>query len=189
MDKNVLIASRKGKLWRINSDNGDWDWKDRKTNGDVVAGLMADYNAVYVPCMDQRVYAFRSDSGSELWETQLAGRLEEPPAPGGPVIIVISKDTGAYALSRVNGEIKWRAPDVRRVLASEDDSVWVVGDAGNIKSLSVDDGIVLAEAPAPGVGMYVRNTADKSVILVTQSGLVGMYGREVKKKEGEEEEP
>ena len=51
-------------------------------------------------------------------------------------------------------------------------------------SIAVSDGTVLSSAPATGVGTFVRNTMDKSVILATRGGLVGMYGRELK-KEGE----
>ena len=60
---NVIIASRAGRLWRINIPNGQWDWKDRKTNGPVVAGLSSDGGAVYVPALDQRVYAFGAQDG------------------------------------------------------------------------------------------------------------------------------
>ena len=53
------------------SAKGDWEWKDRKTNGLIIGGMAVDYNALYVPCEDQRVYAFRTDTGGELWERQL----------------------------------------------------------------------------------------------------------------------
>ena len=60
----VVIASRNGKLWRVNAENGDWIWKDRKTNGEVIGGLAADKRAVYVPSMDHNFYAFDLRGGA-----------------------------------------------------------------------------------------------------------------------------
>ena len=175
VDANVLTATGKGELRRISTETGDWDWRDRKTNGPVLAGLIADFNALYVASMDQRVYAFRTDSGGELWETQLSGRLEDTPTAAGPVIVVKAVNNGIFALARSNGDLKWRAEDVHSVATATDDHVWVADTAGNLKSLDVNDGDVLAIAPAPGVAMFVPNTVDKSVVLVTHGGLIGIY--------------
>ena len=50
--------------------------------------------------------------------------------------------------------------------------------AGNLKSLDLDDGDVMATTPAPGVMMVVPNPIDRSIIMVTHGGLVGAYSSE-----------
>jgi outer membrane protein assembly factor BamB len=175
MDNNVLIGSRNGHLWRISADNGDWDWKDRKTNGNIVGGLVADYNAVYVPCEDQRVYAFRTDTGGEIWEQQLEGRLEETPVLAGPDVLVTSVNRTMYALSRQSGQVKWKTENIAQVATINDDTVWVGDTTGVIRQLSLETGEEKAAALTNGIQLFVRNNVDQKVILVTNAGLVGMY--------------
>ncbi|HEY4329660.1 MAG TPA: PQQ-binding-like beta-propeller repeat protein [Phycisphaerae bacterium] len=175
LDNNVLVASRSGHLWRISADTGDWDWKDRKTNGIVTAGVAVDFNALYVPCLDQRVYAFRADTGGELWEQQLEGRLENAPALGGPVVMVHTAEGKLWALNRLTGVIAWQMDDVDQIATVGEENVWIGDKSGNIKCIALDSGREVASAPAPGVKLFVRNTLDEKVILVDNTGLVGVY--------------
>ncbi|HVT83314.1 MAG TPA: PQQ-binding-like beta-propeller repeat protein [Phycisphaerae bacterium] len=175
VDSNILLASRSGKLWRINADNGDWDWKDRKTNGEVVAGLAADFGALYVPSLDQRVYAFDAATGGELWEQQLAGRLETTPVIAGSNLLVISSEQGMYALAKDTGEVKWHVPEISSVATVSDDTVWVGDTMGNIKLLNVSDGAQRAYAAVPGVQFFINNTLDKRVFIVGQGGVIAAY--------------
>jgi hypothetical protein len=172
---DVMVASRRGQLWRINAEVGDWEWKDRKVNGFVVAGLNADANALYVPSLDQRLYAFSTPNGGQLWETQLEGRLEDTPVLAGPVVIVKSQSSGFYGLARTNGAIKWHAPDVAQVGNGDDNSIWALDSGGTLKSLNLNDGTVLASAPANAVQWVVPNPVDGNVVLVTYGGRVGTF--------------
>ena len=175
MDSNVLVGSRAGHLWRISADTGDWDWKDRKTNGLISGGLAADFNAVYVPCEDQRVYAFRSDTGGELWEQQLDDRLEETPVMAGPVALVTAVNRKMSALARPTGEVKWTKEGVSQVATVSEDTVWIGDMSGEIRLLALETGDEKAAAPTTGIQFFVRNTMDQNVILVTHAGLIGMY--------------
>jgi outer membrane protein assembly factor BamB len=175
MDNNVLLASRAGHLWRITADTGDWEWKDRKTNGLITAGLAADFNAVYVPCDDQRVYAFRTDTGGELWEQQLDDRLEETAVMAGPVILVTSVNRKMSALARQTGVVKWTQDDVWQVATVNEETVWIGDSSGKIRLLALDTGAEKAAALTTGIQLFVRNNMDQNVILVTHAGLIGMY--------------
>jgi outer membrane protein assembly factor BamB len=172
---NILVASRTGHLWRINAANGDWDWKDRKTNGNVYAGIAADDNGVYVPCLDQRVYAFRSDSGGELWEQQLEGLFEEAPALAGPSVLVRSRAGNLFALARNDGHLQWQQSNVAQIGTVGMNSVWLIYQDGTLKSHDPETGVERASAPAPGVEWLLANTLDNNVILITPGGLVGLY--------------
>ena len=175
LDNNLLIASRNGLLWRVNAEDGDWDWKDRKTNGEVVSGLAADFNAVYVPSLDQRVYAFRTDTGGELWEQQLEGRLENLPVLAGPVVLVRSVEGKLFALNRNDGLIRWQAANIAHILSVDTDCVWVADRTGNLRLVNLDTGRDIASAPATDVKLFVSNGLDNKVILVGDGGLLGLY--------------
>jgi outer membrane protein assembly factor BamB len=175
LDNNVLLGSKSGKLCRVSADSGDWDWKDRKTNGDILGGLAADFNALYVPCEDQRVYAFRTDTGGELWEQQLDNRLEEAAVLGGPMVLVRSVDGKLSALAKSSGEIRWSKKGIAAVATVNEETVWIADAAGNIRLVDLESGDEKTSAPAAGIQYFVRNGVDQNVILVTNAGLVGMY--------------
>ncbi len=175
MDNNVLIASRSGRLWRVDGEGGNWEWKDRKANGLVLGGLAADSNAVYVPCMDQRMYAFRSDTGGELWEQQLDAPLQEAPVLAGPVVLATADNRTMYALARQNGEVKWKVPNVAQIATVNESTVWVGDTGGVIRLISLDTGTEKTSALTNGIQLFVRNDVDDNVVLVTHAGLVGMY--------------
>ena len=174
-DQNVFVGSRNGLLWRISADTGNWEWKDRKTNGLILGGMGADYSAVYVPCDDQRVYAFHTDTGGELWERQLDGRLEEAPVLGGPVVMVTSVNRRMSALLRLTGEVKWAKEGVAQVATIGDETVWIGDTSGQLRQVALETGDERATVQTTGIQFFVRNTTDKNVILVTHAGLVGMY--------------
>jgi outer membrane protein assembly factor BamB len=175
MDGTVLFGSLSGRLWRVSGSNGNWDWKDRKTNGRILGGLGADYNAVYVPCEDQRVYAFASDTGSEMWETQLDNRLEEAPVLAGSVVLVTSVDRKMSALARSNGEVRWTHPNIAQVATVNENTIWVADTGGTLRLLSLENGEEKASAATTGVQYFLRNALDSNVTLITHAGQVGMY--------------
>ena len=175
LDNNLLIASKNGHLWRVSAEDGDWDWKDRKTNGDVVGGLAADFNAVYVPSLDQRVYAFRTDSGGELWETQLEGRLEFAPVLAGPVALVRSVEGRLFALNRADGAIKWHLDNIDQIATVDGEAVWIADRSGNLRFVSLKSGRDIASAPAQGVSIFVSNGLDNKLLLVGRGGMLGLY--------------
>ncbi len=175
LDKTVLVGSKNGRLWRINAETGDWGWKDRKTNGLITGGLAADFNAAYVPCEDQRVYAFRMDTGAEKWDTQLEDRLEETPVLAGPAVLVVAVNRTLFALDRVTGLVKWKYKNVSQVATVNEDTVWIGDMGGNIRLLALETGEEQAAALTTGIEYFVRNSLDQNVVLVTQAGLVGMY--------------
>jgi outer membrane protein assembly factor BamB len=175
VDSDLIVASQKGKLARISPDTGGWDWKDRQTNGRVVADLVADTRSVYVPALDQRVYAFTVERGFELWQTQLDGTLDQAAALAGTLVLVPARGRGLYALSKTAGEKKWFAEGVTSVLTVGEDRAWVGDASGNLKQLSLQSGDVLSSSQIPMAQFFVRNTDDDQIVLVNQTGAVGAF--------------
>jgi outer membrane protein assembly factor BamB len=172
---SAVLASERGKLWRINLNTGDWLWKDRKTNGQVTGGPAADARAVYVPCLDGNVYAFEMNTGSQLWNTPLNGTLDRDVAITRSDVLVPTSSGVMYCLSTARGEKRWEAQGVKDIGTIAGDRVWVMDSVGTLKSLSLENGEVLGSV-AIGRAKIVRNTVDRNVIVVTKSGVVAMYG-------------
>jgi outer membrane protein assembly factor BamB len=172
---DIIIASKSGELARLNSEDGDWRWKDRKTNGQVLGGLAVDGVAVYVPSMDQRLYAFSAERGAELWQAQLQGTLDQTPALGGSVVLCPAGGVGLFALDRQNGNRKWLAEGVTSVATVIGNHVWVGDDQGNLKSLALETGDVLATIPIPDAAYFIRNEEDETIYVINRSGTVGAY--------------
>ena len=82
---------------------------------------------------------------------------------------------GCFCRDAGDGDKKWFVPGIVSVGTVEDDHVWVGDDAGNLKSLALDTGDVLASAPIPDAQLFVRNTDDEKVIVVNRGGGVGEY--------------
>jgi outer membrane protein assembly factor BamB len=172
---DVLIASRAGHLWRVNMANGQWDWKDRKANGAVTAPLSSDGGALYVPALDQRVYAFDAQSGGELWEVLLDGTLDKAAVPVRTQLLVPSSGKGLYSLATANGETQWMAPGVSQVATVTGDHVWAQDDAANLKSINLDSGDVISSTPVPQGQLTIYNTDDDMVFLANKAGVVGAF--------------
>jgi outer membrane protein assembly factor BamB len=171
----AVLASERGKLWRISLSSGDWAWKDRKTNGRVTGGPAIDARAVYVPCLDGNVYAFEVNNGSQLWNTPLQGTLDQNLVLATRSDVLVPTGTNQlYCLSTARGEKRWEANGVKDIGTVAGDRVWVTDSGGTLKALALENGEVLANAPV-GRGRVVRNTVDRNVIVVTEAGLVAMY--------------
>ncbi len=172
---DLIVASKNGVLWRMSAKNGDWDWKDRKVDGFVAGGIAADNHAVYVPCMNEHLYAFNVDNGGYLWDTRLAGILDVTPIAAGPIVLTIGRGRGLFGVDRENGDIKWNIEHIAQLGTATESVLWALDDQANFVKISVPTGQVLSTIESPGLQFVLRNSEDDNVILVTQSGMVGMY--------------
>jgi outer membrane protein assembly factor BamB len=172
---DVLLASRSGRLWRVNMPTGQWDWKDRKTNGAVVAGVSSDGGGMYVPALDSRVYAFGAQNGGELWEKLLEGTLERAAVPVRTQLLVPSTGKGLYSLSTETGDTQWVSPGATQIATVTGDHVWAEDDAGNLKSIGLESGDILSSIPVPAAQMVIYNSEDDLVFVANKAGVVGAF--------------
>jgi outer membrane protein assembly factor BamB len=173
-DDSVVLATETGILWRVKLSDGQWIWRDHKTNGRVVGGLAADAAAFYVPCLDGNVYGFDMSRGANLWITPLKGELNKNLVATRGEVLVPTQDGILYALGTAHGDITWKVPGIRYIGTLAGDRVWVLNSAGDVEALAMDDGHVLMSAPAGG-GYIVSNTVDQMVITVSKAGVVAEY--------------
>ncbi|MCL2645374.1 MAG: PQQ-binding-like beta-propeller repeat protein [Phycisphaerales bacterium] len=172
---SISFSTDTGRLWRVNASDGKWIWRDRSTGPDshVVGGLASDARAVYVPCLDGKVFAFDMNNGSNLWYTLLEGRLDQNLTCTRSDLLVPASGKGLYNLNTSRGDIRWFVPDATTVGTIIRGSVWVSDSEGNLKAISLDTGDILATANVGG--KIVNNTVDQLVITITHSGELTVY--------------
>jgi len=174
--ETVAISSDAGRLWRVSANTGEWSWKDRTigTGSRVVGGLAADSRAVYVPCIDGKVFAFDLHNGTNLWTRQLQGvRLDRDLSCARSDLLVPATGQGLYNLNAARGDVKWFVPGMTEIGTMIRGRVWVSDNDGNLKSISLDTGEVLAGANLGGT--IITNNVDQLVITVSPTGELTAY--------------
>ena len=170
----LVIASRTGKLWRINATDGNWMWKDRKTNGDVVAGLATDMHTVFVPSLDHYLYAFDATSGGELWNQRLDGELDQTPIAtklAGGELLVPARNKGLYAINPADGTTRWEADGVTQIASIFGDYVWAGDSSGNLRCMRVDTGEIVSSTPIASPQSFIWSN-DNWVIILNKAGVL-----------------
>jgi outer membrane protein assembly factor BamB len=173
----LIIASRTGKLWRINAADGNWMWKDRKTNGEVVAPVVTDQHAAFIPCLDHYLYAFDATTGGELWSTRLDGELDQPSVVtkfAGGELLVPARDKGLYAISPADGAIRWEADGVTEIASVFGDYVWTGDTAGNLRCMRVDTGEIISSTPLTQPQSFIYSP-DQWVIVMNKAGVIDAF--------------
>jgi len=174
---SLIIASREGKLWRVSGEDGNWVWKDRKTNGEVAAGLATDQHAVFVPSLDHYLYAFDVNNGGELWNRRLDGELDQTPVTtklAGGELLVVGRGKGLYALSPTTGEPRWEADGVTQLSSVNGDFVWAGDSSGNLRGMRVDTGEIISSTPITGAQSFIWSP-DEWVIVLNESGVMDAF--------------
>jgi outer membrane protein assembly factor BamB len=171
---SLMLATNSGKLWRVNSSDGEWVWRDRKTNGEVSAGLAVDARNVYIPSLDHYLYAFELSDGHELWDSRLDGKLDQPPLPLKGQVLITAGGKGLYSIATSNGQVKWEADGISQVVTVVGDQVWAGDSAGNLQALSLADGKAISSTPIPGATIFVPSP-DNWVIILNKAGVIEGY--------------
>lgn len=171
----IILTSREGHLWRISPETGDWDWKDHKTNGLVTGAPAAGEKGIFAPAQDKRVYAFDVKNGGQLWDTRLEGMLNRPITVTRTKVLVPTTGAGLYALSQDKGDILWHLDGSNEVGTVTPGKVWVMDGGGNLKSVDLETGAVIASAQVAAPFSIVRNSVDQTIIVANQAGVVAAY--------------
>jgi outer membrane protein assembly factor BamB len=171
---SLLLATNQGKLWRVSSTDGNWIWRDRKTNGDVTAGLAVDNRYVYIPSLDHYLYAFELADGHELWDARLDGALDQQPVALKGQVLVTASGKGLYDIISNNGQVKWETDDISQIITVLGDQIWAGDSSGNLKSVSLTDGKVISSSPIPGAQLFVPSP-DNWIIILNKTGVIEGY--------------
>ena len=114
----------------------------RRTFDGWINGVRRDGDAVYAPCMNQRLYCLDAASGRTRWEFGAHGLVTALPLFHRDRIFFGAHDAVCYALD-VDGRLVWRAEMADRMtggMAAFDDLVIVGGWDGHVRALDAETG-------------------------------------------------
>jgi outer membrane protein assembly factor BamB len=161
-------------LWPLTTRN--WlppkRWHDMA--GAVVAGLHVDDRAAFIPCLNQRVYAFGLAGGEPLWWFTTKGQLHDDVQVSENSVFQYARGDMLYALDLSNGKSRWSMRQGRRVLAAMPGKgvpmAYLVDNARNL--LVVDEilGKIQVTIPLTGVNLFADNTSATAIYLGNSAG-------------------
>ena len=176
--KNVFVASHKGLVQSLSIADGAKLWGLRRVGGAVEAGLAADNRALYVPALDKKLYAFDVLTGTELWDVELSGILNQAAMPVGSTVLVVGSGEGVFGVSTDKGEKKWFIPHVTQVLAHGAERASMIDDRGNLLVVLADTGAVEKTIALPEVKRWAVNDVDGTVFALTKDGRLAAIDRQ-----------
>ena len=150
-------------------------WR-QKLDGSVTGELFADARGCFVPCQDNRLYAFDSMAGTTLWDPfACVGPLSEGVQVGEDTLFQYADRDGLYAINVANGRQRWHTPSDLpcKVVAVGGGMVYVVhGQAHEIRIMDELIGKVQNTIALGGNVIFARNALRSAVYLATPDGRI-----------------
>jgi len=163
-DSGQVIATAVG-------EQGRKVWS-QKLPAPVTAEFHVDGRGCFVPCDDNRLYAFGLRAGRPLWDRPFVcqGPLRDAVQVAARTIFQFARRDKFYAINLANGKERWSRPDGRKVLAVMDGEVFLLNSSNTL--LIVDEmlGTVRASMPLTGWELFAANTAMPAVYAATRDG-------------------
>jgi len=132
-----------------------------------------DRRGCFVPCEDNRLYAFDGLTGAELWEPFICqGPLRDPIQVGANTIFQYAHGDQFYAINLVNGKERWHKADPRLVMAATGGNVYLLDKSRNLLIVNEILGTVKASLPMTGMDVFARNTDASAMYTATRDGRV-----------------
>jgi len=148
------------------------------TTGFNAADLVADDNGVYIASQDQSLYLVNPEFGQIKWRVRCSSPLREPPfvTPTlafqySPADGIVAIETGA-GLEIGSAPVRWRLAEGRHVLATHDNTVFVLTRGGDLLAVNVIDGVVRQAVPSNGLLLALPVRGHPTVLLAAADGRV-----------------
>jgi len=165
----VLVTDAEGNIALYDALSGDQRWNNKAFDAIRAAPAM-DENLVYVPSMDQSLYAIDRRSGRERWVYHTETPLDQPVHRLGQYLFLPVPGEGLLALDHETGEEAWRLPGMMRPLLVNDGQL-LFRDTTRLTLVQASDGVVITEAASDPLQTVIAGP-DSSAVLVTTDGRV-----------------
>lgn len=151
----VLVATARDKLYALDGRTGaqQWTYDREPPEGFTVHGYAAPAFAdgtVYAGFSDGFLVALRAEGGELLWARSLAlgagayADVDSTPVLAGDLVIASSHSGGLFALSRDDGQVRWRVPvEGAGVQALVDDRLYFYAPRGGLHAADPRTGEIL----------------------------------------------
>jgi outer membrane protein assembly factor BamB len=143
-------------------------------HGAVTAGLHVDERGCFVPCEDNRLYAFDRQSGKPLWPPVVCqGPLRLPPQVSDNTIFQYALRDRLYAVDVATGVVRWAMPAGRVVVGIVQDrgsQVYVLDASGHLRVVEEISGQELASVPITAYDVYLPNVTAPAIYATSRTG-------------------
>ena len=150
-------------------------WR-QKLDGSVIGQIFADARGCFVPCQDNRLYAFEAMAGTMLWDPFVcAGPLTRGIQVGEDSIFQYADRDGMYAINVANGRKRWHLPSTSpcQVVGVIEGMIYLYH--GQARQLQVVDELLGKVKHPVSIGrgvMFARNALMPAVYFATPDGRI-----------------
>lgn len=156
----VFAATNGGGTWAATRYHKRFQWR-AQTLGPVTADVIATEAGVYVASQDRSLYLFDVEVGRTRWQARFSAPLREAPFVTDDVAYQYSAGDGIVAVEtrldyEIQKRVRWTLPQGRRVLATDEDSAYILSQADELLVVRIADGAVQHTIPAAGFKFGIR---------------------------------
>jgi len=155
------IGERGRKLWR------------QPLDGAVMASFHVDGRGCFVPCEDNRVYAFDVLDGKKLWAPFICqGPARSPIQVGENTVFQYATGDKLYAINLVTGKQRWALPQGRQVLAVMEGEVYLRDNLNHLRIIDEILGTEKGRLPLTGLDLFASSADGAAIYAATRCGRV-----------------
>ncbi len=165
----IAAVSQRGDVLFLDAVSGSSIGR-AKIDGGVAHQAPTDGQRLFVPSLDQSVYAFDSDA-TLAWRVRTEYPITKPAALHDGALLVPLRAHGLTALSTDDGSLLWRNDELTGYVVASRDGELIVWDGDSLAAVDAERGDVIFRAQVPGAEMLVAGEfEDGSLYLVTRAG-------------------
>ena len=147
-------------------------WRQRMS-GPVVTQFHVDERGCFVPCEDNRIYAYDRVNLTRLWEPFVCeGPLRTPIQVGETTLFQYADGDKFYAINLADGRLRWSLPTRHKVVGMMGNDVYLVDNIGNLHVLDQITGPenIKTSIPMTGMDFFAANVTAPAVYAATRDG-------------------
>ena len=184
-DALIYAATRSGDVYAVTRERRPL-WASRTgledsifhTGGSIYGDLAIDDGGLYVPCTDGTLYALDASSGKIRWKYLAGVALEAPVFSSNDFVLTHVPSMGLVAIDKTGSDLirqpKWNNTDVKSVLSTDEQHVYVVMNDGHIAALSKADGSVAFTSAGADYDFFAvhLDSADPTIFAAKKDGTI-----------------
>jgi hypothetical protein len=170
-DNRVFLGTMAGSLIALSADNFLLPRWRISVDGPITLPFHVGPRGLFLPCSDNRVYGIDPQSGYSLWPPiQTAGTLADEIQVSDLSVLQYARGDGLYAINIANGEVRWKRPAWRKVLAAMQDNLYVLDKDRNLVICNEITGEPIQTLPLTGFQHFALNTKAPAIYAATNAG-------------------
>lgn len=126
------------------------------------------------PTVDGYLYCLNPSRqvGNIWWKYSTGETLTQSPLAIGDTVYTISDDDNLYAISVMDGQLRWKTSGVKRLLTLSGERLYVVGEVGRLTILDTATGSRIAVIPLDEFDLQVTNPLTDRIYYGTKMGVL-----------------